>query len=196
MEGQRVAPSKKNATRLGAHIVFVDESGFMLIPTVRKTWAPKGKTPVHHHLYRHTKISVITALTVSPIRNRLGLYFRFHFENIKGKDVRSFLSYLMRHIRGHLIVIWDNAQIHKGQPIRELCRRHSRLHLVALPPYAPELNPDEGVYAFAKTALANGQPHDEWDLLRSLLQVLSALRRSSSHLRGFIKHSDLPPFLD
>ena len=190
-----MAKRKKNAARLGAHIVFIDESGFMLIPTVRKTWAPKGVTPIHHHRYRHTKISVISALTVSPRRKRLGLYFRFHFENIKAKDVASFLSHLMRHIRGNLIVIWDNAQIHKGQPIRRLCGRHKRLHLEALPPYAPELNPDEGVFAYAKRALANGQPHDEWDLLKSLLQVFSFLRRSTSHLRGFIKHSDLPPFL-
>jgi transposase len=194
VEKQGVATSKKNASRLGAHIVFVDESGFMLIPCVRKTWAPKGKTPIHHHLYRHTKISVITALTVSPMRNRLGLYFRFHFENIKGKDVSSFLSHLMRHIRGPIIVIWDNAQIHKGQPIRKLCKRHARLHLEALPPYAPELNPDEGVYAYAKRALANGQPRDEWDLLKALLQVLSALRCSPSLLKGFIKQSDLPLF--
>jgi len=41
-----MAPGKKNASRLGAHLVFVDESGFLLIPSVRRTWAPTGKTPL------------------------------------------------------------------------------------------------------------------------------------------------------
>ncbi|MFH1741892.1 MAG: transposase [bacterium] len=66
-----MASDKKNATRLGAHIVFVDESGFLLIPTVRKTWAPRGQTPIHRHRYRHDKISAISGISVSPNRKRL-----------------------------------------------------------------------------------------------------------------------------
>jgi DDE superfamily endonuclease len=77
-----MAAGKKNATRLGAHIVFVDESGFMMIPAVRRTWAPIGQTPIHRHYYRRDRISVIGGLSVSPNRRRLGLYFRMHAKNI------------------------------------------------------------------------------------------------------------------
>ncbi|PYT25030.1 MAG: hypothetical protein DMG58_25055 [Acidobacteria bacterium] len=75
METERLAASKKNATRLGAHIVFADESGFLLIPNVVKTWAPRGHTPVHRHYYRRDKISVISGVSVSPKRQHLGLFY-------------------------------------------------------------------------------------------------------------------------
>src|SRR4030066_72860 len=64
------APGKKNARRLGAHLVFVDESGFLLIPSVHKTWAPRGQTPIIRHRYQRDKISVISGLSVSPVRQR------------------------------------------------------------------------------------------------------------------------------
>jgi len=65
----------KNAVRLGAHIVFGDESGFLLIPTLRKTWAPRGRTPVVRHRYRHDRLSVISGISTAPQRKRVGLYF-------------------------------------------------------------------------------------------------------------------------
>ena len=57
METKRLAQGKKNAARLAAHLIFVDESGFLLIPSVRKTWSPVGQTPILHHRYRHDRIS-------------------------------------------------------------------------------------------------------------------------------------------
>lgn len=77
-----MAPDKKNAERLGAHIVFADESGFVLIPTVVKTWAPQGETPIHQHRQgRRDKISVISGISVSPKQRRLGLYYLLFFDN-------------------------------------------------------------------------------------------------------------------
>jgi hypothetical protein len=75
METPTVAADKKKAARLGAHIVFADESGFLLIPHVAKTWAPVGQTPIHRHVYRRDKISVISGISVSPKRQRLNLYY-------------------------------------------------------------------------------------------------------------------------
>ena len=112
-----------------------------------KTWAPRGHTPVLRHRYRRDRISVISGLSISPVRHRMGLYYRFHRHNIDGLAVCDFLRHLLRHLRGHVIVIWDNASIHRGEPVRDMCRSFARLHLVALPPYAPELNPDEGVWS-------------------------------------------------
>ncbi len=141
-----MAAPKKNATRLDAHLVFVDESGFLLVPSVHRTWAPRGVTPIHRHLYRRDKISVISGISVSPRRNRFGLYYRLHpKKNVKHPQVCEFLRYLLRHLRGPVIVLWDNGRPHKGAAVRDLCRRFPRLRLEAFPSYAPELNPDEGV---------------------------------------------------
>ena len=68
--------NKKNAERLGTYIVFCDESGFLLIPNVVCTWAPRGKTPIVRHRYCLDKVSVISGISASPRRQRLGLYFR------------------------------------------------------------------------------------------------------------------------
>jgi transposase len=190
-----VAESKKNAARLDARLVFVDESGFLLIPTLRKTWAPRGHTPIVRHRYRRDRISVISGLSVSPKRQRIGLYFQCHPHNIRHDEVCSFLEHLLRHLPGHVIVLWDNASIHKGDRIREICRRFPRLHLEALPSYTPQLNPDEEVWAYAKAKLANGRPDDLDELLGQIRRALQGLRRSQRSLRWCVLNSDLPPFL-
>jgi len=63
----------------------------MLIPNVRKTWVPVGRTPILRHSYRRAKISVISAITVSSLRQWIGLYFQCHRDNINGERVVTFL---------------------------------------------------------------------------------------------------------
>ena len=195
METRGLAPDKKNAEDLGAHIVFIDESGFLMIPPVQKTWAPRGQTPIIQHHEDHGRISVISGISVSPIRKRLGLYYSLHDGNITKFEVCDFLRYLLRHLRGHVIVVWDNGKPHKGVEIRQLCRKYKRLHLEAFPPYAPDLNPDEGVWSQAKQALANGRPDTIGDLWFDLWLTLEGIRCSQRKLRACVHESDLPPFL-
>lgn len=192
MEAARVGPRKKNATRLGAHLVFIDESGFLLIPSVRKTWAPRGQTPLLRFWQRHDRISVISGLSVSPRRRRLGLYYQLHLANIHAPEVCAFLRHLLRHLRGAVIVLWDNGRIHRGPLLRDLGRAFPRLHVVRFPPYAPELNPDEGVWSIAKAELANGRPDDVETLTAHLLGSLTRLRHSQRDLRSCIAQADLP----
>lgn len=183
---------KKNATRLSAHLVFLDEAGFQLMPSVQRTWAPIGQTPIIKHWTTREKLSVISAITLSPVRRRLGLYYQIHDKNIQQLEVVQFLRNLLRHLHGHVIVLWDCGSPHKGEPIRELLRQHRRLHLEFFPPYAPELNPDEGVWRMSKAMLAN-DCHDSLDmLLWTLTGALETLRWSRDHLRACIKHAELP----
>jgi hypothetical protein len=95
---------------LGAHIVFADESGFLLIPSVVRTWAPEGQTPIHRHRQgRRDKISVISGISLSPKRHQLGLYYLLFFDNIGQQEVCVFLRELLRHLRGAVIVLLDNS---------------------------------------------------------------------------------------
>lgn len=180
---------------MGAALVFIDESGFPLIPRVRRTWAPRGQTPLLRCWQRHDRISAISALTVSPGRRRLGLSCQLHDDNLKAPAVCAFLRHLLRHLRGRVIVIWDNGKIHKGPVIRALCAAVPRLHLEAFPAYAPELNPDEGVWTLAKGEPANGRPDDRDRLRADLLASLGRIGGSQRLLRGCVTHSALPPFL-
>ena len=88
LEAERLAWGKKNAARMGAHLVFADESGFLLAPLVAKTWAPRGCTPLlRHRQGRRDKISVISGISLSPKRHRLGLYYLLFFDNIAQEEV-------------------------------------------------------------------------------------------------------------
>jgi transposase len=195
METIRLAPCKKNAARLAAHLVFTDESGFLLIPTVRKTWSPVGQTPILVHRYSHERISAISGIAVSPKRFHCKLYCQLYEDNIHGEEVSVFLSHLLRQVKGHLVVLLDNGKIHRSDPVKELLSRTSRLHLEPLPPYAAELNPDEGVWNHLKRILANGRPDTQEELMDLLAKEICSLAASQHLLRACIQQSDLPPFL-
>jgi transposase len=195
METICLAPCKKNAARLAAHLVFIDESGFLLIPSVRKTWSPVGQTPILHHRYRHDRISAISGIAVSPKRFNCSLYCQLYEDNIQGEEVAVFLRHLLRQIPGHLIVLLDNGKTHRCDSILELLTRTTRLHLEPFPPYAPELNPDEGVWNHLKNILANGRPDTQAELMDVLSDEICRLSASQPLLRGCIQQSDLPSFL-
>jgi len=175
--------------------VFADESGFLLIPHVAKTWAPVGQTPIHHHPYRRDKISVISGISVSPKRQRLHLYYYLYYDNIGQEEVCLFLRHLLQHLRGRVIVLLDNSSTHKGKPLEELLRRHTRLQVEYFPTYAPELNPDEGVWSQAKRELANSCPKDIEELTADIMRSMNGIGGSHSKLRGCIEQSELPSFL-
>ncbi|HAM51359.1 MAG TPA: hypothetical protein DCP92_11980 [Nitrospiraceae bacterium] len=194
METLCLAPGKKNAARLAAHLVFIDESGFLLIPSVPKTWSPVGQTPILHHRYRHDRISVISGIAVSPKRFHCKLYCQLYEDNIRCEEVTIFLRHLLRQIPGHLVVLLDNGRIHREDSIEDLLSRTSRLHLQAFPPYASDLNPDEGVWNHLKKTLANGRPDDQNELMDALSDEICRVGASQTLLRGCIKQSDLPSF--
>jgi transposase len=176
--------------------VFLDECGFLLIPNVRRTWAPRGQTPVVRHRYRRDKISAISAVTLSARRRRVGLYIHFYpHTNITSVEVTVFLRALLRHLRGHVIVLWDGGRIHKGPDVRALLARCPRLHVEQFPGYAPDLNPDELVWAHFKATLANGRPDNIDELLDTLSRITTKARKRPALLRSFIAGSELPPFL-
>lgn len=172
--------------------MFLDESGFLIIPNVRKTWAPIGNTPIVRYNYRRDRISAISAVTVSPSRKHLGLYFRLHTANITGVEVIGFLRHLLRHLRGPIVLLWDGGTIHRRVIVKEFLQKHKRLHTHRFPAYAPEVNPDEFVWTKAKNALANGLPQDITKLGRRLRRTLHRVRGSQRLLWSCIHASELP----
>ncbi|HEV3483473.1 MAG TPA: IS630 family transposase [Candidatus Acidoferrales bacterium] len=168
----------------------------MLIPNVVRTWAPQGQTPIHRHRQsRRDKISVISGISLSPRHQRLGLYYLLFYDNIGQEEVCLFLRELLRHLPGPLIVLLDNSSTHKGQPVEQLRQHHPRLYMEYFPSYAPELNPDEGVWAQAKLQLANSCPHDVEELVEDIERSIDSIRSSPEKLRGCVLQSELPPFL-
>ena len=197
METEALAAYKKKAARLAAHLVFVDESGFLLLPYVAKTWAPQGCTPVHRHRQRNReRISVISALSVSARRQRLGLYYQLYLDGIGRQEVCIFLRHLLRHLRGSAVVLLDNSSTHHHGELKQLLEeKKSRLFLEYFPAYAPELNPDEGVWSLSKRNLANSCFATVDELINEVIRSIEEIRKSPRKLRGCIQQSELPSFL-
>jgi transposase len=195
MEAPSLASHKKKARRLKAHLVFLDESGFLLIPNVRRTWAPRGETPVIHHRYRRDKVSAISAVSVSPQRQRLGLYMHFYQDNLTNSEVAIFLRDLLRHLRGPVVLLWDSGSIHKGDEVKQVLQDHLRLHCEPFPGYAPELNPDEWVWRHLKHELGNGRPDNLEELLEELCRLTNEARKRKDLMVSFVTASKLPSFL-
>ena len=181
---------------MGDHLVFADESGFQLTPSIAATWAPVGQTPTVHHVDRRDRLSVISRISVSPRRQRLNLHLPLYTENIRQLQALDFLRQLLRQICGHIVILWDGGNPHRGTLVRELCARTMRLHMQRFPAYAPEFNPDEGVWKLAKQRLASGsQAHDLPKLMVAVIESLETIRANRRNRRGCITHSALPSFL-
>ena len=183
---------RRRAERVGAHLVFLDESGFLLIPNVKRTWAPAGQTPTIRYCFKHTKISAISALAVSPKRKHIALYLRFRRRSFKGPDVKRFLQALLKHVRGPIILLWDSGRIHRHHEVKAWCEARPRLQVEEFPGYAPELNPAEYVWCQSDSAVANSAPEELDELNAMLVNTKRRLSRSQDLLWSCIYASDLP----
>ena len=185
----------KKASADAAHVVLIDETGLLLNPLVRRTWAPRGKTPVLDSWGGHRKkVSVIGAVTLSPITRRLGFYFATEPDGYYTTEkVVGFLRDLLKHLRGKVLVVWDGGPNHKGPAMREFLRRNRRLRLERLPAYSPHLNPVEAVWSWLKYGrLANFVPKGIADLDDRVLEFLIELRLNPALLRQLWDGSELP----
>ena len=193
---QELPKALRRARRRGAHLVFLDESGFMLTPTVRRTLAPRGKTPILRSRDRHDRISAISAITLSPKGKRLGLHFRLLPDdtNARGEDTVEFLRGLRRRLPVPLTILWDKGNIHdRSKAVRAYPAEHPSIETVRFPSYTPEANPDEGVWQHAKHGrLANFTPHDTTELRAELVKELERLHRRPKLLASFIRHARIP----
>jgi hypothetical protein len=109
-----------------------------MAPLVRRSQAPRGQPLLLEQPGKHReKVSVIAALTVSPVRQHLGLYLQtFPNAYVDSAKAAAFLEELLKHLRGKVIVVWDRGQMHRGSTIRRVLARYPRLTLEDLPAYA------------------------------------------------------------
>jgi transposase len=190
-----VAAGKKNAARRDAAIVFIDEAGFLMAPLRRRSWAPRGRTPLLRQRGRmRRKVSVIGALVISPRRHRVRGYFGFQPDaNYDGEAILAFLKALRRTLRVPLTLVWDRLRAHRFEPVAGWLADHRRdVRAYLLPPYAPELNPVELIWGYAKrNPLANFAPLELHDLVMQTQLVTYAIGDDQMLLRSFIQHCAL-----
>jgi transposase len=174
--------------------MFVDEAGFMLAPLVRRTWAPRGQTPVIKLSEPHGRISVIAAITISPVRRHFGFYFHLLADdaNFHGYSVALFVEDVHHRIGNSITLVWDSIAIHCAKPVRDYLAAHRRIVVEPFPPYAPELNPVDNVWGYVKyNRLANYPPQNLDELRRRITAELLRLQKRPDLLQSFLKRSGL-----
>ncbi len=174
MEGGALARTEKGALEEGRTILFADQSGFYLLPTVVRTYAPVGQTPILHEQLSRDHLSAMSAITAE------GKLLMMEQEGaFKGPDVVRFLKHALHQIPGKLLVVWDGSPIHRSKVVKEFLEdgASARLQLERLPGYAPELNPDEGIWKHLKCVELKNV------CCRSLLELRSELRKAKERLR-------------
>ena len=164
----------------------------MLQPVVRRTWAPQGETPIHYSWDRRDRLSVISAISVSAKRRRLGLYFAIHDHNIVTDDFEYFVETLLRCLQRRIVLVIDRWSVHRSGARRLLRRFPRRVQIEWLPAYAPELNPDEQVWKHTKyDDLANYIPDDIRSLGQAIRRSIRQTQGQQRLLRSFFQHANL-----
>jgi hypothetical protein len=166
-----------------------------MAPLVRRTWAPRGETPILRQRTRsRQKVSAAGVVTISPQRRRFGLYVAFYpNQNITAAVLVDFLRALRRHVRGPLILIWDRLATHRARSTKAFLARCPQVHTVLLPPYAPELNAVEYVWSYFKGGpLANHAPDNADELARTGVRHARLIAGRQRLLRGFVRATGLP----
>jgi hypothetical protein len=117
LERGALAFSEKRALKEGRTIVFCDQSGFYLLPTVVRTYAPVGQTPILHEQLSRDHLSVMSGITLEG-----KLYMLEQERAFKGEDVVRFLKHALRQIPGKLLVVWDGSPIHRAKVVKEFLK--------------------------------------------------------------------------
>jgi transposase len=174
LERKEMAFPEKRALKEGRTIVFADQSGFYLLPMVVRTYAPVGKTPILKENLTRAHLSAMSAITLEG-----KLYMTFQEKAFKGEDVVRFLKHLMRQIPGKLLVVWDGSPIHRGRAVKDFLSSGAarRVQLEQLPGYAPDLNPDEGIWKQLKCVELKNL------CCESLSELKTELRKAKERLR-------------
>jgi transposase len=177
------------AKRQRRTLVFVDEAGFYLLPSVVRTYAPCARTPVLRAKLTRDHLSVMGGLTPAG-----RLYTLVRQESFNGLHSVEFLVHLMRVASERLLVIWDGSPIHRRAIVGQfVSRTHGKVRLEALPGYAPDLNPwDEGGWHHLKNVEMRNlickdleQLHEEFHL------ALNRLRHKPWLVHSFFKQAGL-----
>jgi transposase len=195
VEDTALGAAKKNAQRHRAWIVFEDESGVSQHPVVRRTWAPRGETPILIHTGGHWKrLSVAGALAFRWDGRRTRFFFQTRAGTYTDIALVAFLRALKRHFpRQRVLLIWDGLGGHKSHLMTAyLARQRAWLTVERLPGYAPELNPIEQVWGNVKTReMANVCAPDLATLRRPLRAGFARVRRQPELAFAFLQHAGL-----
>jgi transposase len=166
---------KSRAKRQQAQIFFSDEAGFQSDPALGRTYGLKGHTPIIPTSGQRQAINAISAV------NAQGAFWAMTYDGkLNAESFVLFLKNFMSHRRNPVFLVVDGHPAHRAKTVQKYVQSlNGRLELHFLPPYAPDLNPDEFVWHQMKANGASKKPLKRNESLRR--RVESDLRDLSSN---------------
>jgi transposase len=175
----------RRAKQQGAQILWCDQTGISSEDHRGRGYAPQGCTPIAGTQAARFSVSMISALT-----NRGKLRFMVYRRGLKIGTFIKFLQRLIRSTDRKVFLIVDNLQVHRAQKVRDwVAKRHQDIELFFLPPYCPELNPDEYLNNTVKSQLRRQPaPRSQDQLQGSLRSCMKSNQRRPHLIRSLFHH--------
>jgi transposase len=121
-----------------------------------------------------------------------GKIYKRHFDGaVNSEKLLVALEHLCRWVTGPMILIWDRSAVHRSKVVKDFLAQHSNIHIEWLPPYAPELNPEEYCHGNVKQRMRNGVYHSKAEIRKHLDAGFARLRKRPDILLGCFQHAGL-----
>ena len=170
----------------GAKLLFADEASMRTDYHAGTTWAPRGKTPVVKATGKRVSINMFSAVSLNG-----ELHFMITEERGTAASFKKFLEQLMVGADQPIILVVDGHSSHKAKLVKEYVEStEGMLELCYLPPYSPQLNPDEQVWKNVKERVAKQFPKDKSELREMLQAAMERLQQLPKIVAGFFRHPD------
>lgn len=183
---QELPRLRARAKQRGAVILFADEAGLRSDYHAGTTWAPVGQTPIVHSTGRRFSIQMLSAVGTDG-----QLQFMLHEGSVNAEVFLKFLRQLMLGATQPIILIVDGHSIHKAGIVKEYVEStQMQLELYHLPPYSPQLNPDEQVWKNVKERVSKQMPSDKIHLRTLIQDALTRLQGLADIVKGFFRHPE------
>ena len=188
---EEIASDLKKNEAENRRIIFQDETAVRLLPSVTKTYAPKGQTP---ELLTDTKNKNFVSVSgaISPDG-----YFNYEIRELEGfkqNGLTRYLDNLWADCLDSILGIWDNAPSHTAKTVKNYLEKQGdnpRIKMINLPPYSPELNPIEQLWAYLKRKLANQFFKNTKELRAAVTDILEQIKNDKELIKSFFKHKEL-----
>lgn len=177
----------KEAKKEGREIFFSDESGFRSTGAKEKTWAKKGQRPIVRTIGKRYGVNAISAISPKG-------HFRFSLYegSFTGRTFIDFLKKLLQSSNQSITLIVDGHPAHKQKAVKKFTdNTNGRLKIYFLPPYSPELNPDEQVWQHTKPVIHKEFPKSKARFKSKIRSHLHKLQKLPELIKSFFSHPDV-----
>lgn len=200
MEAGGVATDKTVAADLGAYICLADEAGQALSPPKGRTWAPRGQRPVVRVRGRGRGRVNIAGVSCYREGHRPHLFYKLHIyhgrknepKSFSWQDYRDLIIATHQQLHAPVVWCWDNLSVHLRKELADFAEENKAwLRVYQLPSYAPELNPQEGIWSLLKRSIANFVATDLGSLTRIIKRKLKKIQYRPELINGCLTETGL-----